>query len=365
MHGYLFGMNGRRITSIAAAFFCFCAAAQTPSAIPYSDDRLLDEINTGNADAYPWISADGLRLYYTRNAGGSNALFMSQRALVTDLFGAGVAVLPGYSGDEVGGWLSVDELTLWFSSDQLIKRATRASMASPFGTPVTIAISGAGNYPKSPTLTPDEQELFVFTLAGVQRCVPMGANSYAVTGTLITGASNVGPCKLSHDGLRLYFSADLLGVPYPHRMIRSSLSDPFGDLQYLAGDAFPAPLRHTQCHLTPDELILVGVRADQNMWSANDLFTAEGSDVSGAAEHWLTAPLIAPNPAREEAMLRLPGSWPAADVTVLDAQGRPCSRERVFAGNPVMPLDALAPGLHTVILEHAGQRRVERLMVER
>lgn len=358
-------MKAHGIACITAAFICIGAEAQTPSAIPYSDDRLLDEINTSSADAYPWISADGLRIYYTRNTGGSNTLFMSQRATVADLFSAGVALLPGYSGDEVGGWLSADELTLWFSSDQLIKRATRASLASAFGAPVTITLSGAGGYPKSPTLTPDEQELFVFTLSGVQRFVPSGANSYILAGNLVTGASNVGPAKLSHDGLRIYFSADLAGVPQPHRMERSGLSDAFSNLQYLAGDAFPAPFRHTQCHLTPDELILVGVRADQNMWSANDLFMAEGLDITGEEEHWLAAPLIHPNPAIGQAMLRLPGSWTGADVTVMDAQGRICSRERLGSSDLVLSLGSLNPGVHTVTLEHAGQRRVERLVVAR
>ena len=225
-----------RTLFLASAFFVFSTAqSQVPTAIAYSSVELLVAVNQPSAaDAYVWLSADGLRLYYTKDIGAGNRLMLLTRPTVAAPFGAAVAVLPDYGADQTSGSLSADELTLWFSSSNSIMRTTRANTAAAFNAPETLTIVGIGNYPKSPTLTPDEEQMVLHTSNGLDLLQRTGPAEYTVTGAIPSQPIDVSPAKMSHDGLRIYFSGPFGASYLPYRMSRASVSDAFSELEYLS-----------------------------------------------------------------------------------------------------------------------------------
>ncbi len=88
--------------------------------------RALSEINhEERVDAYPWLSADGLRIYYTANAdeGIDDKLFMASRNSTDDAFENITELDVNLEGEaNVSCWLTNDELksTLW-SENQMAK----------------------------------------------------------------------------------------------------------------------------------------------------------------------------------------------------------------------------------------------------
>ncbi|HTL35219.1 MAG TPA: hypothetical protein VL326_18955 [Kofleriaceae bacterium] len=121
---------------------------QSPFATPVP---VAGPINSGNAERCPWLSPDGLRLYFSSDRLTGGEIFVSSRATVGDAFGtpAQIAEL-GSPFVDMRFTLSHDELEGFLVSDRGgnfdIYRSTRPSLASPFSTPVRVPeLSSAGD----------------------------------------------------------------------------------------------------------------------------------------------------------------------------------------------------------------------------
>jgi|GEM_PF-977770 len=94
----------------------------------------LDELNAdGEPDAYPWISGDGLRIYFTRN----NIVYYSQRNSRRNKFNtpSPVRVSTDDIGDVISCWLTNDEKTIYFISGNIVYKANRKNLNKGFGKP--------------------------------------------------------------------------------------------------------------------------------------------------------------------------------------------------------------------------------------
>lgn len=109
---------------------------------PFEDYRKIEELNEDNlADVFPWISPDGLRLYYTACKGeGSklDSIFMAQYNQTTKKFEnpLPVSVNKTSKGNRYG-WLSNDEKEIYFVNNNpqqgyLLHYAWRNSLAEEF-----------------------------------------------------------------------------------------------------------------------------------------------------------------------------------------------------------------------------------------
>ncbi len=104
----------------------------------YDTIRALTEINVANeADAFPWISPDGLRLYYTSGA-NNNQMMFTQRPNTSSYFGTPV-IVPVTIANPSSYWLSANELDLYICNDS-VYYAHRNSVGSAFNTPVLISL---------------------------------------------------------------------------------------------------------------------------------------------------------------------------------------------------------------------------------
>ncbi|HEY4179176.1 MAG TPA: hypothetical protein VGM90_20170 [Kofleriaceae bacterium] len=136
-------------------------ATRTSAAAAWGAPVNLSNLNSATNDDRPWISADGLRMYFTSDRGGNgNDIYVTARASRTTPWAAPSLVpeLMSVSDDEVGG-LSEDELAIVFSTDRggvatgrdlyLARRTTRTGS---FGVPQPIveldtsAVEGAAAF---------------------------------------------------------------------------------------------------------------------------------------------------------------------------------------------------------------------------
>lgn len=124
--------------------------------------RVMTELNTPDlSEAYPWISADGLRIYFTRN----DKIFTSKRNNRNESFQEPLELeFEGLSNLQVlSCWLTRDEKKLFIVSDNIIYISERTSVKKKFSLPQIYTneykdfsfISGI-------SFTPDLKELYLY-----------------------------------------------------------------------------------------------------------------------------------------------------------------------------------------------------------
>ena len=100
----------------------------------YTKTRMLDEINDpGVSDAYPWVSADGKRLFYCRDF----KLYFTEIKEPDNKFNT--PVLVDFEGDVqleiVSCWLTPDEKNMFIIANNQIYRSSRKSRSDQFSLP--------------------------------------------------------------------------------------------------------------------------------------------------------------------------------------------------------------------------------------
>ena len=119
-------------------------------------------INTDNSEQTPFLSRDGLSLWFASNrpsgAGGSD-LYVSRRKSTADPFEMPVSVGPTINSpdNETSPFVTADELTLLFASGKprQIFQAQRKSKDDSFGTPQRLANINDGFWQEFPRMSDD------------------------------------------------------------------------------------------------------------------------------------------------------------------------------------------------------------------
>jgi len=136
---------------------------------PFVNVRSLDEINDPElSDSYPWLSNDGLRLYFTKQKGSQIDYHVASRENINDRFNKPKKLeleLPKISNN-MSCFLSADELEVFALSGSQIFHASREHLGGKFTAPVEIAHSADEGYMSGITMTQDNGELFVFNSVG-------------------------------------------------------------------------------------------------------------------------------------------------------------------------------------------------------
>jgi len=128
-------------------------------------------INTSGSDSAPRLSTDGLELYYCSSRGyGAHDIWVSRRATKNDRWGepTNLGAVVNSSADEFFPFVSADGLALFFSGNrgQPLRPGgfggadmwvtTRASVSEPWGTPVNLGpIVNTPSYDCGPVISPD------------------------------------------------------------------------------------------------------------------------------------------------------------------------------------------------------------------
>lgn len=107
-------------------------ATRVDTSVPFDSVRPLDEVNvSGAGDGYPWISPDGLTLYYSQG----NSMAVTSRESTQGRFGSPRPLPVRGEGDLFSPWLTGDELEIYFVDRPNICYAWRNSPDDSFSTP--------------------------------------------------------------------------------------------------------------------------------------------------------------------------------------------------------------------------------------
>jgi Tol biopolymer transport system component len=228
---------------LAAALSVPALAADWTTPVPVTAG-----INTQYGDWTPYLSYDGLSLYFARDYSGSaNAcIFEAKRSQPSGNFTSVSQVLSSLSGHVYTPWVSPDNLRMYYgqeaSSWQIMVTSQRASVNDPWSQGT--AVAGLPSGISSPSLSADELTI-VYTNPSVGNW-----DMYIATrpdkNSSFSGIRNLSELNtagveqrpfLSPDGLTIYYSEASLGQIF--EATRQSLNDPFGNIQHLS--AFDIP----------------------------------------------------------------------------------------------------------------------------
>lgn len=133
-----------------------------------SNVRALTTLNEDKvSENYPFLSADGKRLYFTKQSGANIEFFTAEKG-ANGNFGAPEKMdieIPKISNN-MSCVLSNDELDIYVLSGDHIYHAQRSGMKEKFSTPVKIASTNTEGYMTGISLTNDTEELYVFNSVG-------------------------------------------------------------------------------------------------------------------------------------------------------------------------------------------------------
>jgi hypothetical protein len=195
-------------------------------------------VNTSYDDSAPFISSDGLSLYFVRNS----QMYQATRSTPSGSFTSAKA-LTALGAGAIDPWVSTDNLRMYYyGAGWVLKMSQRSSVLNDWsaGTPISSlnAIGDVG----SPTLTADE--LTMVFVDGNPTGDGRGADLYMATRSsrsssfgnvtaLTTVNSSVGDGEpyLTPDGLGLYFTSTRNGMGQIFESTRSTPSSQFGTPQ--------------------------------------------------------------------------------------------------------------------------------------
>ena len=179
----------------------FEAAREEPSGPFTSVKEISGPLNDAPGHQLcPWVSPDGLRMYYHNESGGIFSLKFSERASVDDLWpeGTSIAELNVLGNQLQAPKLTPDELTIFFNAYEMP--------------------GGKGGYDLWTASRPDKDS-------------PFGKVRNLAT---INTAFSEGAPAVSFDGLTLLFQSDRNGDQQLFRATRESTDEFFADVEHLS-----------------------------------------------------------------------------------------------------------------------------------
>ena len=148
--------------------FDIFVARRASTAVPWMLPADVPELSSTADEATSFVSEDGLTFLVTsdRSTANSSDIWISTRASRTAAFSTPVIVTEIMSAQgETSPWLSPDGLRLYFISDRLglkdVYIATRANVGATFGAPDLITEVSSGGNQREITLSHDELEAFI------------------------------------------------------------------------------------------------------------------------------------------------------------------------------------------------------------
>ena len=144
-------------------------ATRTGKDADFADVRKLHEISDPMiSDCYPWLSPDGLRLYFTKQKGAQVHIYAAARTnpnekfISLDKLDLDIPIM----NNNMSAMLTNDELQMFIVSDNEVFYTTRYTVDDDFSPVRQIADAGVMDYINGMTMTPDMSELYVFNVNG-------------------------------------------------------------------------------------------------------------------------------------------------------------------------------------------------------
>ena len=263
--------------------------------LEFDSIRALTELNTSQAgEGYPWISNDGLRIYYTSGMSGTDfRILYSQRNSTDDFFSDPIPLSINISSvGSISQWLSEDELHIYFFTrdsngpqSKTLFHATRDNISDEFNEPIKVdLLGGIEGIINNPSLTRDFNQLFIFNtpssdeMPGIKILERTGENEYTLVDNIeVPSGYESGQGQISKDGLRFILGLKSETEIFKNLYIieRESETDTFDDFYLIDNDLInSSDLTSIQPSISKNDHYFVFVRNNANMWTRNDLYIA-------------------------------------------------------------------------------------------
>jgi len=201
-------------------------------------------INTQYGDWTPYLSYDGLSLYFSRDYSESAyaRIFEAKRSQPSGDFTSVSEILSTPGHNILGPWVSPDNLRMYYHQESTwqIKVSTRASSSDPW--PQGTVVSGLPGSICEPSLSSDELTIVYNNpnVGGWDMYIATRPDKSSAFGT----ARNLSEINTAGMEQRPFLSPDALSIYWSNGLqifqaTRSSLSDLFGNAQHLS--AFDIP----------------------------------------------------------------------------------------------------------------------------
>ena len=360
---------------------CFYYTDVARTDVSWESPRLLDNLNNeGAAEAYPYLSADGLRLYFSRQTEEGLNLYMASRQTIYDAFSNRQPLSADLPGGSFSGWLSNDERELYFSDGYALFYAFRNSLGEAFSAPADLTLQGTElDFISGPSLTPDKQELYIYhhdTKKQILRFRKTGVLEYTYVDELPIPESLVpGPGQLSKNGLSFYFSLEAHYQDRLFKYTRRALDAPWEKLEALDGIFCDMKISAAQPSVSLDEQIVACTSTSEDSWENNDLCistampqsastpgpTGGESGTEEVPQPNALGTRVYPNPTDAYITLAIDRVDADACYTLYDINGRELQRKPVTLTQTAIDLGTLPGGIY--FLKVVQQNTVELVKV--
>ena len=286
-------MNKRKSILLILATIYLTAAAFSN----WSDPVPVLEINTEFEEWAPFLSYDGLTLYFGRVRTSDSyygKIFEAIRDEPTGFFTT-IREAPGElnalaNAHVLCPWVSCDNLRMYYNTQESgvgwrLKFSQRASIEDPWpqGTDIT-ELNNMGKYLTAPKLTGDELVIFFQAsdmTGGIgKHDIWMATRTdrnmsfeYIRNLTEINTSSNEAHPNVSPDGLTLYFTSNRNGFEQIFKAARKSRNEPFSNIKHLS--FFDTDNGHSALScITSDGNVLYFVRSSSENRSTQDIYVS-------------------------------------------------------------------------------------------
>ena len=236
------------VAILIVSVLCGLALAEWTEPVP------VMEVNTEYEEMPPFLSFDGLSLYFSRVRTDTfyyARLFEATREVPYGPFTSVSEVLSSSGQHLFGPWVSPDNLRMYYHAEipsqyqWLLKVSERTSVNNPWpqGTDIS-EINQLGMFLQTPTLTADELIIFFaspdipgvggYDLWMATRPDRNSPFDEVTNLTEINTSDNEGCPSVSPDALTLLFHSDRNGSYQIFRATRQSLTEPFGNVEHLS-----------------------------------------------------------------------------------------------------------------------------------
>jgi len=263
-------------------------SVQSVTSYSYGTPRALTELNdAANSDAYPWISENGLHLYYTSGA-NANGLMYASRANLTDNFSAPVLVPTSVSNTHQY-WLSNNELDMYASTpnSSTIYYHHRNSVMQAFNLVDSISLNVPGNTVPlnfwNVSLNQAQTKLYVAVndgtnCLGIYEFDRSSSNSFTFNQDFqFPEGFSVRSGQLSKDELYFFFSASDNSANfkmYQFNRTDAAISFDYSTISEVGNLNNPADY-NAQPNVSGNLEWIVFVRNATDWWSDNELYIAQ------------------------------------------------------------------------------------------
>ena len=299
--------------TICLAIFLILFADNSFAQFEYT--RSLVEVNSAkDVDAYPWLSHDGNRIYFTKESeDGNDRIVMVSKKRGEREYGNLIQLDFNFPKvDNLSCWFSKDEMEVYFSvreRDTLASTSTsifyskRENLNSSFSEPQKLTLNGSlKGFISAPSLTPDNSQMFLYNNSGHAHSILIFEKLNPLEFNLIgkvpfDNSFDPKPGQLSKDGLK-YLVSDHVDESELFYVERNSLDEPFSpEIKVMEGITNDSTRLNSQPSISANEDVIVYVRGGKT-WGDNDLYISfHESALSDKTNSDVLGVSLYPNPA--------------------------------------------------------------------